>query len=132
MKSKNLELAVLVTGFLVIAAAVFLMFAQEDGKSSPFTPVVFAVGFLIYILYSIMSSNNLNREIRQLNTEKDGLKQELKKTRQALETSKQELADCQVEVEQVQSNLDQSLAELKKTQDQLKALQAKASKDTSA
>ena len=80
MKRSSLETIVLVLGIVIIGIALFMMFMRNTTPQSIFiTNLIFSVGFLIYILYSMMTTNSLNREIRKLNNHITSLKDEIAK-----------------------------------------------------
>ena len=100
MKRSSIETIVLVVGVAIIGIALFFMFNDsEDPSQSIFiTNLIFSFGFLVYIVYSIMSANSLNKEIRGLNKHVDGLKHEIAKY-------KKQLADKDAEVQNLQQDL---------------------------
>ncbi len=102
MKRSSIETIVLVVGVAIIGIALFFMFndSQDPSKSIFITNLIFSFGFLVYILYSIMSASSLNKEIRGLNKHLEGLKHEITKY-------KTQLADKDSQIQ----NLTQTLAE---------------------
>jgi len=88
MKRNTIETIVLIVGVVVIAIALFFMFGRGDSadpsRSLFITNLVFSFGFLIYIIYSIMATNSMNREIRALNKHIAGLKHEIEKYKKQL------------------------------------------------
>lgn len=123
MKSKNLEFGVLGVGVLVMLVAVYMMFGQQGNPGAMYTMnLIYAVGFLIYILYSMMSTSNLNREIRQLNGQINGLKEELAKNKEQLRKKSSELEETQTELARVQKELKTSQDALKKAREEISSL----------
>ncbi|MEQ9261948.1 MAG: hypothetical protein RLP14_02185 [Owenweeksia sp.] len=119
MKRSNLETIVLFLGIVIIGIALFMMFIQNTTPQSIFiTNLIFSVGFLIYILYSMMTTNSLNREIRKLNVHIKSLKEELSK-KEAL------ILEKDGRINSLQNNLAQLQQELSKSQGQITNLQNK-------
>ncbi len=79
MKRKNLEIIVLSVGVIIIAAALYLIFIGGDNSANSefLVNLVFATGFLTYIIYSWLSSNNSNKDIRGLNAHVKNLKEQI-------------------------------------------------------
>lgn len=102
LKRSKLEVSVLVLGGLVIAGSLFLkFFSGFDPKAELIiTNIVFAVGFLIYIVYSIVSTNNLNKEIRSLSSEVASLEDKV-------ETQDRELRDKAERIKSLESEKTQ-------------------------
>lgn len=102
MKRSSIETIVLVVGVIIIGIALFFMFgdSSDPSKSIFITNLIFSFGFLVYIVYSIMSANSLNKEIRALNKHVEGLKHEIAKY-------KKQVADKDAEIQ----DLNQSLTE---------------------
>lgn len=96
MKRKTLETTVLVLGLVIIGVALFLMFAVDKTYKSLFiTNITFALGFLIYIIYTIMSTNSLNLEIRGLQGHVAALKDTIKKKDHQLEEKSNRIEDLE-------------------------------------
>lgn len=119
IKRRKLEILVLSLGGLVILSALFLRFATDlpPDRKLIFTNIVFALGFLVYIAYSILSTNNLNREIRALNNEVVLLKKDILEKEKLLEERQErvnllegELSDSKKTI----SELEEDLAASKK------------------
>jgi len=122
MKRKTLETTVLALGLVIIGIALFLMFAVDKTYKSLFiTNITFAVGFLIYIIYTIMSTNSLNLEIRGLQNHVSTLKDTIKKKDQEISEKDSRIDD----LEGVNKDLAAKNDEL---QDELKNEQARAEK----
>lgn len=116
MKRSNIETLVLVVGILIIAAAIFMMYGMSETPHSIL--IVFSVGFLSYILYSIMSTNSLNREIRHLGNHISSLKTEIEKKNKLINER-----DSQIEVlEEEKAKISE---EIVKHEKQIEELQKK-------
>lgn len=120
-----METLILVVGTLVVAAALTLILTGEDDPNRPlYTNITFAVGFLFYIIYNMISTSGLQGKIRDLESQVAGLKQELKKNKEALAKSEAEKQELQSKWQQSQQDLekkDQELASLQATIKELKA-----------
>lgn len=124
---------VLVLGLTVIGAAVFFIFIHN--KKTPdtiwITNLIISLGFLIYVVYSILSANNLNTEIRQLSKQIEALKddiakkdQELDKRQDRIKALETDLAakDEAIEAEQTKvTDLDKKVSVLEKQLAELKS-----------
>lgn len=136
MKGKTLENIVLGTGVLVIGAASFLMFYDKAGVAAKSVNLIFSAGFIIYIIYSYMLSNNLNGIIYDLKKHVNNLKDEVKRLNETLGQRNATIASQKVEIaEQVKSiaNLEAEVAEkteaLQTTTSELEALKAQVSSE---
>lgn len=120
MKRSSLETIVLIVGVIVIAIALFFMFGRSDENPTQslfITNLVFSFGFLIYIIYSIMATNSLNREIRGLNKHIEGLKHEISKYKKQLAEKDAEIAEQQKDLldkEEVITSQNQRIETLEK------------------
>ena len=123
MKRSTIETLVLIIGVAIIGIALFFMFATAKTPSSIFvTNLVFSFGFLVYIIYTIMASNSLNREIRGLNKHIEGLKTEISKYKKQLSQKEDEIKGLQNELSEKQDvitsqtekidNLEKKVSEL--------------------
>lgn len=136
MKGKTLENIVLGTGVLVIGAASFLMFYDKAGVAAKSVNLIFSAGFIIYIIYSYMLSNNLNGIIYDLKKHVNNLKDEVKRLNETLGQRNATIASQKVEIaEQVKSiaNLEADVAEkteaLQTITTELEALKAQVSSE---
>lgn len=105
MKRSTIETIVLIVGVIVIGTALFFMFgrdAEDPSKSLFITNLTFSFGFLIYIVYSIMASNSLNREIRGLNKHIEGLKTEISKHKKTISQKEGDIKGLQNELSEKQ------------------------------
>jgi septal ring factor EnvC (AmiA/AmiB activator) len=93
MKGKLLENIVLSIGLLVIAAAVFLMFFAETPQLVKSVNMIFATGFIIYIIYNHIMARNLNGQIYDLQKHVDNLKDEIGRLKGTLNKRDATIAD---------------------------------------
>ncbi len=101
MKGKKLEILVLVVAFLILATAMFFMFVggtENDIKAISMVNRLFSVGFLVYIAYSYLLSNNLNKEIAELEKNVDNLKNEVARKRTKIEDLTKTIAEKDSEI----------------------------------
>lgn len=117
MDRKKMETLVLIVGTLVVAAALLMYFTMSENPSKPlYTNIVFAIGFLCYIAYNTITTSGLQKEIKDLTGQVNGLKTELEERR----------ADI-AKLEQTVSDKDEALklkgAEASKLEQDLEALQ---------
>lgn len=128
MKRSNLETIVLLVGLAIIGAALFFMFMMGDKPDSIFyANITFSIGFLVYITYAWMSSNSLNKEIRNLNNIVQNLKQEV-------QSKDAEIAEKGGQINRLNTDLASLKQKLKDTEETNKALEAEVArlKETSA
>lgn len=124
MKRSSIETIVLLVGVAIIGIALFFMFGdnEDPSKSIFITNLIFSFGFLVYIVYSIMSANSLNKEIRSLTKHVEGLKHEIAKYKKhvadkdlQIQNQQQELADkdqaLNLQIEKV-NTLEKKVADL--------------------
>jgi len=126
MDRKKWETLVLVIGVIVVAAALGLIFlAKDNPQSSLYTNITFAVGFLFYIIYNMISTGGLQKELRDYQSQVSALKEEIGKQRQQIESLQGEVQ----EKNQTISSKDQKISALENAQTkldaQIKDLQAK-------
>lgn len=117
MDRKKMETLVLIVGTLVVAAALLMYFTMSENPSKPlYTNIVFAIGFLCYIAYNTITTSGLQKEIKDLTGQVNGLKTELEERR----------ADI-AKLEQTVNDKDEALklkgAEASKLEQDLEALQ---------
>jgi peptidoglycan hydrolase CwlO-like protein len=106
MKRSSLETIVLVLGISIIGIALFMMYAMSSTPNSIFiTNLVFSLGFLIYITYSMMSTNSLNKEIRGLNNHVKSLKDSILQKDQTIKDQKGEISNLNGEITQQKDQL---------------------------
>lgn len=92
MKGKTLENLVLGAGVVVIGSASFLMFYDKAGVAAKSVNIIFSAGFIIYIIYSYVLSNNLNGVIYDLKKHVSNLKEEINRLTQTLAERNQTIA----------------------------------------
>jgi peptidoglycan hydrolase CwlO-like protein len=98
MKGKTLENIVLGTGVVAIATASFLMFYDKAGIAAKSVNIIFSTGFIIYIIYSYILSQNLNGEIYDLKKHVNNLKEEVQRLNQTLGERNQTIASQKTEL----------------------------------
>ncbi len=124
MNRKNLETLVLVLGLIVIGAAVFFIFIRQQTPSSIFvTNLIISLGFLIYVIYSILATNNLNREIRGLSKQVDALKGDIAKKNAELEARSTRISNLENDVAQRDTTIEGSNAKITELQEEIATLQ---------
>jgi septal ring factor EnvC (AmiA/AmiB activator) len=126
MKKSNLEIIALGIGLLVLLATAFLMFSGAlNGAASMFyTNIAIAVGFLVYIGYNWLTTNSLNKEIRNLSKHVESLKEELKRKDKRISTLEGEKNILESEKVGLQTQLQesqQSIEQLNKALEKAKA-----------
>ncbi|HAD98610.1 MAG TPA: hypothetical protein DCG19_14460 [Cryomorphaceae bacterium] len=132
MKRSSLETIVLVLGIVIIGIALFMMFMRNTTPQSIFiTNLIFSVGFLIYILYSMMTTNSLNREIRKLNNHITSLKDEIAKKEMMINEKDSRIHSLQNDLSQLQGELDGARKQVADLQNQVREIQS-AKPDTEA
>ena len=112
MKGKTLENIVLALGLLVIASAVFLMYIDTDGVVAESVNLIFSIGFIIYIAYSYILSNNLNSEIRGLEINVQNLKEEVGRQKSTIATRDKTIAKQKHELHDLTEKVTATEAEL--------------------
>lgn len=125
MKGKKLEILVLVVAFAILATAMFFMFVggtENDIKAISIVNRLFSVGFLVYIAYSYLLSNNLNKEIADLEKNVDNLKNEVARKRKKIEDLTKTVSERDSEI----STLSNDKSTLEKDVDSLKKQLTKA------
>lgn len=118
MKKSSLETIVLILGIGIIGFALFMYLVDNNPETAFYTNMVFAFGFLIYIVYSMMVTKNLNNEIRGLNKHVKSLKETVQEKNKAIEGLEAKVS----ELSQQNSNLNKSLNE---SQETISTLQSK-------
>ena len=131
MKGKKLEILVLVIAFVILATAMFFMFVggtENDIKAISMVNRLFSVGFLVYIAYSYLLSNNLNKEITELEKNINNLKDEVSRMRKKndelttsisqkdseISTLSGEKSTLEKDVDSLKKQLSKAKAEVKK------------------
>lgn len=131
MKGKKLEILVLVIAFVILATAMFFMFVggtENDIKAISMVNRLFSVGFLVYIAYSYLLSNNLNKEITELEKNVNNLKDEVSRMRKKndelttsisqkdseISTLSSEKSTLEKDVDSLKKQLTKAKAEVKK------------------
>jgi peptidoglycan hydrolase CwlO-like protein len=136
MKGKTLENIVLGTGVLVIGAASFLMFYDKAGVAAKSVNLIFSFGFIIYIIYSYILSQNLNGIIYDLKKHVKNLKEEVQRLNQTLDERNQTIATQNKEIKlqanqiaELQSEIAEKSQSLAAAQAELESLKAQANNE---
>jgi septal ring factor EnvC (AmiA/AmiB activator) len=133
MKGKLLENIVLTTGLLVVGAALFLIFFAKTPELTKSINIIFATGFIIYIMYNHIMARNLNGEIYALQKHVDNLKDEIGRLENTLKqrdktiaeqnstiaSQKQDLADTRKKLADTEKQLADARAEVKRLSKEL-------------
>lgn len=120
MKRKQLETIVLVTGVLVIGLGLFFMLT---GANSPIiSNMIFPLGFLVYIGYSIMNTSSLQKEIRGLSNHVDALKKEIKRKEDSLKEKEAELKTLEAKQQEMQQLLNEKETVIEKQMEEITTL----------
>jgi septal ring factor EnvC (AmiA/AmiB activator) len=124
MNRKQLETVVLIVGVLVIAIALFLIFAGKENPANVYyTNIVFAVGFLFYIAYSTMTTSGLQKDIKALNGQIESLKGELSKSREDLKQCQSERDELEADNNKLKADkeaLESSLSQIEQELEELR------------
>lgn len=126
MKKGGLEIGVLLIGALIIVTSLLVkfIFNLPATQTLVISNIIFSIGFLIYILYSIMTTNNLNKEIRGLNAHILGLKKEIAAKNAEITKHQATIKGLQSENSNHLQNLKQQASEIKELNKQLEDLKA--------
>lgn len=130
MKKGGLEIGVLLVGALVIVASLLVkfFFNLPANQTLIVSNIIFSVGFLIYILYSIMTTNALNKDIRGLNAHVAGLKKEIAAKNNEINQLKGTVKGLESDNNVLEKEATELRNELSGLQDELMALRAAAEK----
>ncbi len=124
MNRKTMETLILVLGTVVVGAALTLILTGgEDPNRALYTNITFAVGFLFYIIYNMVSTSGLQGKIKDLEGHVAGLKQELANTKEKLTQSESENQNLQKELKAKDGKIDklrEESSQLEKTIKELK------------
>lgn len=120
-----METLVLVVGTLVVAAALLMYFVFGDKpQRAVYSNIIFALGFLFYIAYNTITTSGLQKEIKDLRSQIDNLKQELERKRIELADTQQKLQSCESDLASKTNEaaqFEQDLQSLQSAYDELKA-----------
>lgn len=121
MKRSSIETIVLIVGVIIIGIALFFMFSdsQNPSQSIFITNLIFSFGFLVYIVYSIMSANSLNKEIRTLNKHVDGLKHEIAKYKKQVAEKDSQIGSLQQDLAEREQTMNAQAKKISKLEKQL-------------
>ncbi len=106
MKGKKFENIALALGSIFLLGGVGATFFKLG-----FENIIFPVAFLFYILYSMQSSSNYNKEIRVLNNHVDSLKAEA-------ERYKKQIADRDKQIGSLNGQINDLSATVKKLENE--------------
>lgn len=124
MKGKTLENLVLGAGVLVIGAASFLMFYDKAGVAAKSVNLIFSVGFIIYIIYSYILSQNLNGIIYDLKKHVKNLKEEVQRLNDTLGQRNATIASQKVEIAEQAKSVANLKAEVSEKAEALQTITA--------
>tara|TARA_R110000868_G_scaffold193450_6_gene438423 strand:- start:1499 stop:1900 length:402 start_codon:yes stop_codon:yes gene_type:complete len=123
MDKKKLETLILVVGIVVVGAALALILLGGENPNSPlYTNITFAVGFLFYIIYNMMSTSGLQKEIKDLQNHVTALKEESARQKKEIESKTSELSAAQGEIGRLKQEGQKMLADNKKLSEELQSL----------
>ncbi len=125
MKGKLLENIVLAIGLLVIGAAVFLMFFAETPEIAKSVNIIFATGFIIYIMYNHIMARNLNGEIYDLKKHVSNLKEEIGRLESTLQKRNQTIGEQKETINSQQLQLEEAAQRISEAETKLKDTLAK-------
>jgi len=121
MNKKKLETLILVVGIIVVGVALALiLLGGKDPNSSLYTNITFAIGFLFYIIYNMMSTAGLQKEIKELQNHVNALKEESERQTKEIATKSSELKTAQGEIQRLKQEEQRILAENKELSQALK------------
>lgn len=118
MKGKKFENIALALGSIFLLGGVGATFFKLGYEN-----IIFPVAFLFYILYSMQSSTNYNKEIRALNNHVDSLKAEAERYKKQIAEKDQQIAALNAQVNDLSANvksLEKDKAALSQELDSLK------------
>lgn len=121
MKKKQLETVVLVVGVLALGVGAFLLIKGNDPAYATWGNVTFAVGFLIYIAYSTMTTAGLQKELNQVQDELSKSEKELKASQEALDKKEKENSELSKKKGEVEEQLQKLQSEKESLEKKLKS-----------
>ena len=123
MNKKKLETLILIVGIVVVGAALALiLLGGEDPNTSLYTNITFAVGFLFYIIYNMMSTAGLQKEIKELQNHVAALKEESARQKKEIEAKTSELKTAQGEIQRLKQEEQKMITENKELTQALEKL----------
>jgi cell shape-determining protein MreC len=130
MDKKKLETLILVIGIVVVGAALALILTGGEDPNSPFhTNITFAVGFLFYIIYNMMATSGLQKEIKDLQNHVIALKEESGRQKKEIETKTTALNSAKSEISRLKRDGEKMKAENKSLSQELQSLKEPPSGD---
>lgn len=125
MKRSSLETVVLILGIGIIGFALFmLLIAEPTGDSAFYTNIVFSFGFLIYIVYSMMATNSLNKEIRGLNNHVKSLKETIIQKDKSISELEAKNNSLNKDKEKLSKDLQQAQSQISSLEAKIKELES--------
>jgi len=125
MNKKKLETLILIVGIIVVGAALALiLLGGEDPNSSLYTNITFAIGFLFYIIYNMMSTAGLQKEIKELQNHVTALKEESARQIKEIEAKTSELKTAQGEIQRLKQEKQRVSSENKELSQELAKLKS--------
>ena len=119
MKTKKLETLVLAAaGAIIIAALVFLFVLDSNPNSSLWVNILLATGFLLYIVYNVLTSSNYNKQV-------EALEAQVEAETAAKEEAQKEVAQLTTDLEATKKQLSKSTMELDSLRAEKGTLQGK-------
>jgi len=123
MDKKKLETLILVIGIIVVGAALALiLLGGENPNISLYTNITFAVGFLFYIIYNMMATSGLQKEIKDLQNHVIALKEESARQQKEIATKTSELSTAQGQISSLEQNSQRMTTENKALSQELEKL----------
>jgi peptidoglycan hydrolase CwlO-like protein len=123
MDKKKLETLILVIGIVVVGAALALiLLGGEDPNSPLYTNITFAVGFLFYIIYNMMATSGLQKEIKDLQNHVVALKEESARQNKEIVAKTAELSSAQSEISRLKKDGEKMKSENKSLNQELQNL----------
>jgi peptidoglycan hydrolase CwlO-like protein len=123
MDKKKLETLILVIGIVVVGAALALiLLGGEDPNSPLYTNITFAVGFLFYIIYNMMATSGLQKEIKDLQNHVAALKEESARQNKEIVAKTAELSSAQSEISRLKKDGEKMKSENKSLNQELQNL----------
>lgn len=123
MNKKKLETLILIVGIVVVGAALALiLLGGESPNTALYTNITFAVGFLFYIIYNMMSTAGLQKEIKELQNHVTALKEESVRQSKEIAAKTSELKTAQGEIQRLKQEEQRILTENKELSQELEKL----------
>ncbi|MCH8555813.1 MAG: hypothetical protein LAT76_11685 [Schleiferiaceae bacterium] len=132
MKTKKLETIVLAAaGAIIIAALVFLFVLDSNPNSGLWVNILLATGFLLYIVYNVLTSANYNKQVegleQQLQTEtaaKDRALEEVEQLTAGWDATKKQLSKVTADLDAATKEKATLVSKVAELETSLQAMQA--------